>query len=210
MTKNTRDTAGGRVYLDLQNLARRERRPTQEYLTAYVIERWLARLSRSPFVNDFVLEGGVLLAVLGGRRPTADGDALARNMANDAQVVAARVAEVAAIADDDGVVFSPGTVSTRTIRDGALYHGVRVAVDARIGTARVKLRLDVNFGDPVTPVPHLVEVPALRVGMEPVRVLGYPIETALAEKLVTAIEFEAETEQSRTWPAFVPAVVVMG
>jgi putative NADH-flavin reductase len=37
MTKNTRDTAGGRAYLDLQNRARRERRPTQEYLTAYVI-----------------------------------------------------------------------------------------------------------------------------------------------------------------------------
>ena len=29
MTKNTRDTAGGRAYLDLQNRARRERRPTQ-------------------------------------------------------------------------------------------------------------------------------------------------------------------------------------
>ena len=87
-------------------------------------------------------------------------------MANDVQAVAARVAEVAevaAIADgEDGVVFVPDAVSTRTIRDGALYHGVRVAVDAQIGTARVKLRLDVNFGDPVTPAPHVVELPALR------------------------------------------------
>jgi hypothetical protein len=199
MTKNTRDTAGGRAYLDLQNRARREHRPTQEYLTAYVIERWLARLSRSPFVNDFVLKGGVLLAALGERRPTADGDALARNMANDAQVVAARVAEIAAIADDDGVVFSPSTVSTRTIRDGALYHGVRVAVDARIGTARVKLRLDVNFGDPVTPAPHVVELPALRAGMEPVRVLGYPIETVLAEKLMTAVDLEAGNTRVRDY-----------
>jgi hypothetical protein len=62
MTTNTRDTAGGRAYLDLQNRARRERRPTQEYLTAYVIERWLARLSRSPFVSDFVLKGGARAA----------------------------------------------------------------------------------------------------------------------------------------------------
>ena len=98
--------------------------------------------------------------------------------ADDAQGVAARVAEIAAIADDDGVVFSAGSVSTRTIRDGALYHGVRVAVDARIGTARVKLRLDVNFGDPVTPAPHVVELPALRPGMEPVRGLGYPIDAS--------------------------------
>jgi hypothetical protein len=200
MTKNIRDNAGGRAYLDLQNRARRERRPTQEYLTAYVIERWLSRLGRSAFVNDFVLKGGVLLAALGERRPTADGDALARNMANDAETVAARITDIASIADgEDGVVFVTDSTSTRLIRDGALYHGVRVAMDAHIGTAKVKLRLDINFGDPVTPAPRLVEVPLLRVGMEPVRVLGYPIETVLAEKLVTAIELGAGNTRVRDY-----------
>lgn len=57
-----------------------------------------------------------------------------------------------------------------------------------MATAQIKLRLDVNFGDPVTPEPRLVELPALRPGADSVRVLGYPLETVLAEKLVTAIE----------------------
>jgi hypothetical protein len=47
MNPPTRASEGGRAYLDLQNRARRERRGTQELLTLYVVERWLARLSAS-------------------------------------------------------------------------------------------------------------------------------------------------------------------
>jgi len=65
----------------------------------YVVERWLARLSRSPFAGDFVLKGGMLLASYGNRRPTVDADALARNMASDQRTVAARVAEIAGLPD---------------------------------------------------------------------------------------------------------------
>lgn len=60
-------------------------------------------------------------------------------------------------------------------------------MDATISTATVKFRTDVNFGDPITPAPGWVALPSLRPGMEPVRVLGYPVETVLAEKIATAI-----------------------
>lgn len=189
MSRPTRNTAAGRAYLDLQNRARRERRGTQELLTMYVVERWLARLSRSPYAVDFILKGGMLLAAFGNRRPTVDADALARNLAADQAAVAQRVVEIAALADpDDGVEFLTDTVATAVIRDDALYSGVRVVMVARIATAQVRLRLDINFGDPVTPAPQMVELPALRPGVEPVHLLGYPIETVLAEKLATAIE----------------------
>jgi len=65
--------------------------------------------------------------------------------------------------------------------------GVRIAMDCAIATAVVKFRLDVYFGDPVTPAPRHLSLPSLRPGMPPVRVLGYPIETVLAEKITTAI-----------------------
>lgn len=60
-------------------------------------------------------------------------------------------------------------------------------MDCAIATATIKFRLDVNFGDPVTPAPSQVSLPTLRPAMEPVRVLGYPVETVLAEKVATAI-----------------------
>ena len=71
-----------------------------------MVERWLARLAMSPYLNDFVLKGGMLLASLGAQRPTADVDALARNMAADEQSVLRRVEDIASISlPDDGVEF---------------------------------------------------------------------------------------------------------
>lgn len=166
----------------------------------YVVERWLARLSRSPYAGDFVLKGGMLLASLGNRRPTVDADALARNLAADEEAVAARVVEIAGtIGLDDGVEFLPETTTTAVIRDEGLYTGVRVTMTARLATAEVKLRLDINFGDPVTPGPREVELPSLRPDGEAVRVLGYPIETVLAEKITTAIELGQANTRVRDW-----------
>jgi Nucleotidyl transferase AbiEii toxin, Type IV TA system len=200
VSRPTRETAAGRAYLDLQNRARREQRGTQELLTIYVIERWLAKLSSSPYVNDFVLKGGMLLAAFGSRRPTVDADALARNMAADQETVRQRVTEIASIDDpDDGVEYLTATAATATIREDALYSGVRVTMTAQIATAQVKLRLDINFGDPVTPEPQLINLPALRPGTKAIRVLGYPIETVLAEKLTTAIELGPASTRVRDY-----------
>lgn len=74
MSRPTRGTAAGRAYLDLQNLARSQRKGTQELLTMYVVERWLSRMASSPYSQDFILKGGMLLASFGARRATADAD----------------------------------------------------------------------------------------------------------------------------------------
>jgi hypothetical protein len=189
MKHPTSATAAGRAYLDLQNRARAEGKGTQEFLTMYVIERWLARLSASPYAEQFVVKGGILLAAFDARRPTADPDALARSIANDQLAILARVTEIAChqLDDDDGVEYLTQTASARLIRDQAIYAGIRIAMDSAIATALVKFRLDVNFGDPITPGPHRISIPPLRPTMEPVRILGYPIETLLAEKIATAI-----------------------
>jgi hypothetical protein len=52
MTRVTRQDEAGRAYLDPQNRARRERRNTQELLTVYVVERWLARPSHSAYTEQ--------------------------------------------------------------------------------------------------------------------------------------------------------------
>lgn len=189
MTRPTKDTPAGRAYLDLQNRARRDKRPTQELLTLYVLERWLARLAESRHAGEFVLKGGVLLVVFEARRPTVDADLLARNISNDEASVVARVIEIAEVEldPDDGVRFLTGTAVARTIRDDDLYSGVRVGMDCELSTAKVKLWLDVNFGDPITPAPRALELPSQRLGVPSVPVLGYPVETVLAEKSSTAI-----------------------
>jgi hypothetical protein len=131
----------------------------RELLTLYAVERWLARLSVAPHAEQFVLKGGMLLAAYDARRPTADVDALARHIANDQEAVGARIAEIAdQPVDDDGVEFLTDTAVARPTGE-AFYPGVGVAMDSRIATAAVRFRLDINFGDPVTPAPRMIELP---------------------------------------------------
>ena len=193
MSRPERSTAAGRAYLDLQRLAKTSGRSMQVLLPMFAAERWLARLAVSDQRSRFVLKGGVLLAALGSRRPTQDADLLARGISNDHATVIGHINEIASIDLHDGATFDPGTTIARTIRDNDLYLGVRLSMDCALATARIKLKLDVNFGDPVTPGPATIRLPTLLDG-PPVEILGYPIVTVLAEKLCTAVQLgEANT-----------------
>ena len=87
MSVPSRDTPGGRAYLDLQKKARAEGRPTDELLALYALEGFLGRLAVSEHIDNLVLKGGVLLAAYDTRRPTNDIDFQARTLANDADTV---------------------------------------------------------------------------------------------------------------------------
>lgn len=198
MTPSSRASAEGAAFLDLQNRARRENRTTQELLILYVIERWIARLARSAYSDNFILKGGMLLSYFGQRRPTVDVDTLALDMASDPVSVLRVVREIAEIPDPtDGVSFDTLSARASTIRFSAVYSGVRIRMNARLATALVRFSLDVNFGDPVTPDPLVVGIPSLRENLDDVSILGYPLETVLSEKLVTALELKLANSRIR-------------
>jgi hypothetical protein len=195
VSRPSRDSSGGRAYLELQARARREGRPTDEFLVLYILERFLYRLSISSHRSQLVLKGGMLLAAFDERRPTADVDLLATAIANDVETISAVVREVLAVDVDDGVVFEPDGLRAQVIRDADPYTGVRITVPARIDRARHPLRIDINVGDPVTPEPVDVSFPALLD--EPFELVGYPLESVLAEKIVTMIDRGDATTRDR-------------
>jgi hypothetical protein len=184
----TRATADGRAYLDLQNLARRQKRPTDELHALYALEGFLARLSASAHADELVLKGGVLLAAFDARRPTRDVDLQAQAMANDTASVLDLVRDVATtpLAEgEDGLDFDAEHATAEVIRDEDEYSGVRVSLTARLSQAKVAFHVDVNVGDPIWPAPRPVELPRLLGGS--IRLRGYPIPMVHAEKIVTAI-----------------------
>ena len=101
----THNTAAGRAYLDLQNLARRQGRPTDELHQIYALEGFLARLTVSEYADRLVLKGGVLLAAYDTRRPTRDVDLQAQRTPNDADTVLAMVKAIVDMPLDDGLVY---------------------------------------------------------------------------------------------------------
>lgn len=189
MSPVSRDAPAGKAYLDLQKQAKASGRLTDELIQLYVLEGFLARLAASPVRERFVLKGGVLLAAFGNRRPTRDVDLAGLDLGNDAQLVLELVRFVLAIPlpEDDGIEFDPDSAKSEVIREDDEYSGVRVNVAARLARARLKLRVDVNVGDPIWPEPTLVFVPRLRGG-EPIALVGYPLHMVHAEKIVTAVQ----------------------
>lgn len=186
----TRDTSGGRAYLDLQNKARKEKRPTEELLVLYALEGFLARLAASGHSDKLVLKGGVLLAAFLVRRATRDVDLQAQSVPNDTESVLDLVRSIAASAPadgvDDGLVFDAEHATAEVIRDEDAYSGVRVSLTCRLVTAKISFHVDVNIGDPIWPAPERVELPGLLGGS--VRLRGYPMAMVHAEKIVTAID----------------------
>jgi hypothetical protein len=189
MSRVSRGTPAADAYLDLQNQARREGRPTQELHQLYVLEGFLARLAASKVRDSFVLKGGVLLAAFDVRRPTKDVDLAALDVTNDSATVLGLIRTVLAVTlpADDGVEFDIETMTATTIREDDEYAGVRVLVHARLARAILPFHIDVNVGDPIWPAPTTVTVPRL-LGGAPIVLSGYPIHMVHAEKIVTAVQ----------------------
>jgi hypothetical protein len=182
----TRATVEGRAYLDLQNLARSQRRPTDELHQLYALEGFLVRLVESPHAEQLVLKGGVLLAAYDARRPTRDVDMQARALASERDVVLRLVCDIAAVAMDDGLVFDTDGAIAEIIRDEDEYSGVRVTLTATLASAKLSLHVDVNVGDPIWPAPRTVDLPRLLGGT--ISLAGYPLPMVYAEKITTALQ----------------------
>jgi hypothetical protein len=186
MSQLNRQTPAGRAYLDLQNRARRDRRGTQGLLTLYVVERWLARLSASPYAEDFVLKGGMLPppTTRAARLPMSMRSP--RGLVNDQDTVVARITDVAdrpptkcrvphrhgSRGADPGGRVLPG----RPGGDGQPHRDRHRPVPAR---RELRRPCHARAADDRAAV--------IRPDAARVRVLGYPIGTVLAEKLATAI-----------------------
>lgn len=182
----TRATTDGRAYFDLQNLARRDHRPTDEYVQFYALEGMLARLASSDHADRFILKGGALLAAYQARRPTRGIDFAATGMSNEAEAVLQLIRQIAQIPMDDGLIYYSETADADIIRDEDQYSGVRVNVNGSLARARFTLHVDVNVGDPIWPAPSTIALPRLLGGQ--ISIIGYPLAMVHAEKIVTAVE----------------------
>lgn len=147
----------------LLNKSREEKRPFQELLQYYAMERFLYRLSQSPHSGCFTLKGALMLWAMQGptSRPTRDIDMLGQT-SNEPEAILTQVRDILATeVTDDGLHFDPETLKADAITEDADYLGLRVTFTGFVDTARIRMQLDIGFGDPVFPFPSWLEFPAL-------------------------------------------------
>lgn len=180
MTREVTNVAAS-VRQRLLNLARERGEPFDQLIQYYAVERFLARLAATPWVDELVVKGATLLRVWNAplARPTRDVDFHTR-LTDAADSVLAAVREIIAVKLDDGLDFAPDIAADSIVVDGR-YPGIRLAVRGTLAGARFKLQVDVGVARDVAPEPAWVDYPTL-LHMEAPRVLAYAPETSIAEK----------------------------
>lgn len=183
----------------------------QALLNRYAIERFLYRLGASDQSDEFILKGAMLFVVWQGNlhRPTRDLDLLGFGDSTP-EAVADRIRAVVRIPSDDGILFDASSIEAAVIREDAEYEGVRVKLSASLEQARIRLQVDIGFGDVVEPAPARTAYPAILSHVEPPTLRIYPPETVIAEKLQAMVVLDIRNSRmkdfydlwylSRNWP----------
>lgn len=90
------------------------------------------------------------------------------------------IKDVCNLKNYDGVKFG-SHITIEKIKEDAEYEGVRARFIAHIASARIRMQLDIGFGDVLIPGPQKIEYPTL-LKMPVFKFRGYPKEMVVAEK----------------------------
>ncbi|MCX6381044.1 MAG: nucleotidyl transferase AbiEii/AbiGii toxin family protein [Armatimonadetes bacterium] len=174
---------GASLQQKLRNYARSTGEDTALVLIRYLNERFLYRLACSPYRDRFVLRGATLFTIWDSEphRATRDIDLLATG--DNSPIALRKIIEAVCVqpVEEDEVVFLPDTLHIEELSEGRIYQGLHLEMGATLGTARLRLEIDIAFGEAAAPPPEEVDLPAL-LGKPAPRLRAYQKETVIAEK----------------------------
>lgn len=173
----------------LLDIARKDRRPFNELLQYYAIERFLYRFSLSNHSNRFVLKGALMLRVWDspGIRPTMDIDMLGFISNTESEIIK-QIRDILAVdVEPDGLCFDPDSIKSERITEDADYEGIRIRFHGNLERAIIHMQVDIGFGDVVHPTPEMHELPTLLDFPAP-RLNCYSRESSIAEKFEAMVK----------------------
>ena len=170
----------------IKSVAKQNNADARTLMRIYMMERFLERLAQSEYRDNFILKGGILVTAMIGvaHRSTMDIDTSMKNLNLSAEDALQVVNQVKDIDLDDGVSFEVKDVSN--IMDEMEYPGIRVTMNATVGSLVTPLKIDISTGDVITP--RAIEFNYdLLLEDRSIRLWSYNLETILAEKLQTVL-----------------------
>jgi hypothetical protein len=189
MTKRQYKNIGASIRQRLLTKARETNRPFSELLQYFAMERFLYRLSKSPYAEHFILKGALMLTVWEAplTRPTMDIDFLGR-IENSVETLVKVTREICQReVEPDGVVFDVTDIHAERIAEDADYEGIRIRFRGSLDTARFVIQLDVGFGDIIVPAPESMDYPTI-LDLPAPHLRGYSRESTIAEKFEAMVK----------------------
>ena len=180
----------------IRSLAEKKNLKSQEVLQIYFFERFLERLSKSQYKNNFVIKGGFLISSLIGieNRTTMDMDTTIKGIALKEEKIKEIVEEIININVEDWIKFEMKDISY--IREEDAYENFRISLIANIEKTKNPMKLDLTTGDAITPREIDYTYPCI-FSKENIKIMAYPLETILAEKYETIIRRNITTTRMR-------------
>src|SRR3990167_5998777 len=167
-----------------------------------VLERFLARLSRSEYSDKFIFKGGLLLSyylVIG--RETTDIDLLAKRLNAEKSHIEQIIQEICLFHLNDGFQMRLDNLDDLD-HQHMNYPGFQARVAVQFGVMSEKFYVDIGVGDVVEPVTMTwqsfiyKEKPLFE---DPISLEVYPVETIFAEKLETIISRGAANSRMKDY-----------
>ncbi len=180
----------------LINYSRKNFLEFNSVLLQYIQERFLFRISKSVYSNNFVLKGALLFLAhdISRLRPTKDIDLLGSSLPNKIKALKEIFQEIASINFEDGLTFDPLSISAEEIVEQGEYHGIRIKLTAKLGTAMQQIQIDIGFGDVIYPGSLIIDYPTL-LDFEAPHLKVYSLESAIAEKFEAIVSLGIATSR---------------
>lgn len=155
-------------------------------LRLYMYDRFIERLGKSNYKDNFILKGGFYLSTLFGveNRTTMDIDTLFRKSNLSEETIVKMMKEIVSIKMDDDTKLK--YLKTIPIRDEDEYGGFRVSIGVEIENVKEIFHIDIATGDPITPKEIRYKYKPI-LGNKYINLWAYNIETVLAEKIETVL-----------------------
>lgn len=169
----------------LKNYSKKTGKPYQEILTYYALERTIYRLSKSNYVNNFIIKGGIYLYAIHDKnyvRATTDIDMMAHRISNDAEKMKDIFIEILSADTDDAIKYDLNTLDVHNITEFKEYHGLNVSVAALLDRTRIPVAIDIGYNDIIVPDKVRMTYPTI-LDMNAPEIYAYSLESVIAEKL---------------------------
>lgn len=167
----------------------------QEVLQMYFFERFLARLEKSKYRENFIIKGGFLISSIIGiqNRTTMDIDTTIKGLPVKEEIIKEIILEILNIEVNDGIEFVLGKIEN--IREISEYENYRLHLTANFEKIKNPLKIDITTGDVI--IPSEIEYSYETIFKEKVNILAYSLETLIAEKYETIIKRNITTTRLR-------------
>ena len=182
----------------IKNFAKEKNMDSRTVLQEYVLERFIVRISKSKYKNDFILKGGMLISSMVGvdLRSTLDIDTTIKGFEFTLDKLNEVLNEI--IETDIGDMFNFKILMNKKIMEETEYHGYRVTLEANFDTISQKFKIDISTGDIITPNEVKYNIKQM-LSDDKIEILAYNIETILSEKIHSIIQKGEDNTRARDY-----------